>query len=170
MSYMTSSTKDGGELKAIVVRPDFGKRIEPQSIEISAENGVHGDRWKEHCWIFTDEGKSHPDVQICMINARVIEVIAQTRENWALAGDNLIVDMDFSPENLPVGTRLKLGSAIIEITGTPHLGCAKFIERYGRDACIFVNTGIGKKQRLRGVYARVIQDGTVSVGDRMSKL
>jgi len=78
--------------------------------------------------------------------------------------------MDLSPGNAPPGTRLAIGSAVIEITDTPHNGCASFIARYGRDACVFVNTGEGKRLRLRGIYARVVRDGRVSTGDRVTTI
>jgi len=109
-------------------------------------------------------------VQICLMSARCIELIAQDRANWQLAGDNLFIDMDLTPDNLPPGTRIGIGSAEMVITDTPHNGCSAFIERYGRDACLFVNTGEGKRLRLRGIYARVTRDGQVSVGDRVVKL
>lgn len=118
----------------------------------------------------TDDGKPHPDVQICIMNSRCISLIARKRDNWPPAGDNLFIDLDLSPENLPAGQRLAVGSAIIEVTDVPHAGCAKFIERYGRDACVFVNTGEGKKLRLRGIYAKVVRDGVVTVADRVTKL
>jgi MOSC domain-containing protein YiiM len=104
------------------------------------------------------------------MSARAIALVARDRENWPPAGDNLFIDMDLSPTNTPPGQRLEIGSAIIEITPVPHNGCAKFIARYGRDACVFVNTGEGKRLRLRGIYARVVQDGQISVGDRVRKL
>ncbi|MEM7294094.1 MAG: MOSC domain-containing protein, partial [Pseudomonadota bacterium] len=110
------------------------------------------------------------DVQICMMNARCIALIAQSRENWAPAGDNLFLDLDLTPENLPVGQRLKVGSAVIEITAEPHLGCGSFARRYGAEAVSFVNDDRGRSLRLRGVYARVIVNGVVSVGDEVSKV
>ncbi|MGZ0189755.1 MAG: MOSC domain-containing protein, partial [Alphaproteobacteria bacterium] len=122
------------------------------------------------CWKSTEDGKPHPDVQICIMNSRCINHIAGSRENWAPAGDNLFVDMDISPDNMPPGTRVSLGSVILEITDTPHNGCAKFVERYGREATVFVNTGEGKRLRLRGIYGRVVQDGAVSVGDVITKI
>ena len=111
----------------------------------------------------------HPDVQICIMNARCIALIAQERGNWAPAGDNLFIDLDLTPANTPPGTRLAIGTAVLEITDTPHNGCDSFIRRYGRDACLFVNTGEGKRLRLRGIYGRVVQDGRVSVGDAVRK-
>ena len=104
------------------------------------------------------------------MNARCIALIAQGRERWPLAGDNLLIDIDLTPGNMPPGTRLAIGSAVIEITDTPHTGCASFAERYGHDATVFVNTGEGKKLHLRGIYARVVQDGRVTAGDRVVKL
>jgi MOSC domain-containing protein YiiM len=161
---------DEGVLRAIVVRPSSGERRELATCEISLAGGVHGDHWAQGCWMSTDDGRPHPDVQICIMSARCIALIAQDRANWPPAGDNLFIDMDLSSGNLSPGQRLAIGSAVIEITPVPHNGCAKFVERYGRDACVFVNTGEGKRLRLRGIYARVVQDGRVSVGDRVRKL
>jgi MOSC domain-containing protein YiiM len=165
-----ASPKDQGTLRAIVIRPTKGERRDLETCEISLELGTHGDQWAKGCWKSTEEGKPHPDVQICMMNSRCIRLIAQERSNWPPAGDNLLIDMDLSPANTPPGTRLSIGTAVIEITGIPHNGCAAFIERYGRDACVFVNTGEGKRLRLRGIYGCVVKDGLVSVGDKVGKL
>jgi MOSC domain-containing protein YiiM len=104
------------------------------------------------------------------MNARVIALVAQDPERWALAGDQLYIDMDLSPENLPPGTRLKIGSAIIEVTPPPHTGCKKFVARFGRDAMLFVNTGAGKQLNLRGINARVVRAGTVRTNDIAEQL
>jgi MOSC domain-containing protein YiiM len=165
-----AAPREAGRLEAIVVRPGQGQRLDLPSARISLAGGVEGDHWAKGCWKSTEDGRPHPDVQICIMNARCIGLIAQERTNWAPAGDNLMIDMDLSPDSTPPGTRLAIGSAVIEITDTPHNGCAAFIERYGRDACVFVNTGDGKRLRLRGIYARVVQDGTVTVGDRVERL
>ena len=95
------------------------------------DGGVHGDHWVKGCWKSTEGGKPHPDVQICIMNARCIQLIAQERPNWPPAGDNLFIDMDLSPDNTPPGTRLGIGTAVIEITAIPHNGCASFAARYG---------------------------------------
>lgn len=170
LSEILSSPKREGKLEGIVARPGHGERLELTTSEISLEGGLHGDYWAKGCWKTTEDGKPHPDVQICIMNARCIALIAQERDNWAPAGDNLFIDLDLSPDNLPPGQRLAIGTAILEITAVPHLGCASFIKRYGKDACVFVNSRIGKSHSLRGVYARVAQDGVVTVGDSITKV
>jgi len=170
LPHILASPKDNGEIKAIVVRPGSGQRNDVASCEVSLEGGVHGDHWAKGCWKSTEDGKPHPDVQICIMNARCIELIAGERSNWPPAGDNLFIDMDLTPENLPPGQRITIGNALMEITDTPHKGCAAFIERYGRDACVFVNVGDGDKYKLRGIYARVVEPGTISVGDTVRKV
>lgn len=170
LAVILDSPKDEGRLEGIVIRPEKGARQELDGVEISLEGGVHGDHWAKGCWKSTEDGRPHPDVQICIMNARCIAAIAESRERWALAGDNLFVDLDLSPDNLPPGQRLAVGSAVIEITGTPHLGCSSFIERYGKDACVFVNSAAGRRHKLRGIYARVVQDGRIAVGDTLTKV
>ncbi len=165
-----AAPNDGGRIEAIVVRPGPGQRRPVARAALSRAGGVAGDHWAKGCWLSTEDGAPHPDVQICMMSARCIRAIAGEPENWPAAGDNLFIDMDLSPDNLPPGTRVAMGSAELVITEVPHNGCQGFIDRFGRDACVFVNTGPGKALRLRGIYGRVVRDGTVSVGDRVTKL
>lgn len=104
------------------------------------------------------------------MNARVSDAVAVTRDRWQLAGDQIYVDMDISHENLPAGTRLQVGDAVIEISETPHTGCAKFASRFGKDALRFANVGLGKDHRFRGVNASIVEPGTFRVGDKITKL
>ncbi len=159
-----------GVLRAIVIRPEQGERRDIESCEISLAGGVHGDSWAKGCWKTTEDGCPHPDVQICIMNSRCIALVAHERSNWPPAGDNLFIDMDLTSTNMPPGERLAIGTAVVEITDTPHNGCGSFARRYGHDARRFVNTEEGKRQRLRGIYARVVQDGRVTVGDQVIKV
>ena len=109
-------------------------------------------------------------MQLNIMNVRAISIIAQSRDRWPLAGDQLFIDLDLSAGNLPPGARLALGSAVIEITAEPHLGCHKFAARFGADAVRFVNSPIGKELHLRGINAKVVQTGLIRVGDRTKKL
>jgi MOSC domain-containing protein YiiM len=109
-------------------------------------------------------------MQLNIMNSRVIALVAQDRGRWQLAGDQLFVDMDLSTDNVPPGTRLMLGSAIIEVTAQPHTGCNKFVTRFGLDAGKFVNSPVGRQLHLRGVNARVVQRGTIRIGDVTKKM
>lgn len=170
LADVLAAPKDNGTVDLIVVRPEKGQRQTQDSVAMSLAGGVAGDHWVKGCWKSLEGGTPDPDVQICIMNSRMIRAIAGGSEKWAPAGDNLFIDMDLSPENCPPGTRLALGSVELEITAEPHNGCQNFINRYGRDACVFVNTGQGSELRLRGIYGRVIRDGTVSVGDTVRKI
>lgn len=164
------SPADDGTVAMIVVRPDRDLRELPHAIEISPESGLAGDRWVRHCTRKLPDGRLNPDTQVTLMNSRAAALIAGPEDRWPLAGDNLVVDLDLSMANLPVGQRLRLGDAIIEISPEPHTGCAKFSKRFGPDALAFVNSPEGKQLRLRGVNALVIEAGWVRTGDRIAKL
>ncbi|MCH2211065.1 MAG: hypothetical protein MK110_07170 [Fuerstiella sp.] len=170
LSEIRRSPANHGVLQAIVIRPASDDRTSLTECEISPELGVHGDNWAEGCWMSLPDGRPHPDVQVAIMNSRAIELIAQGREHWPLAGDNLYVDLDLGRGNLRPGQQLSVGSAVLEVTEVPHNGCRKFSQRFGDDAVSFVNSEPGKEQRLRGVYARVLQAGTVQVGNVIRKM
>ncbi len=161
---------DDGILAAIVIRPKTNQRTSLQQCHVSPELGAHGDHWAKGCWKSLPDGRPHPDVQIAIMNARAIALIAQSNDLWPLAGDNLFVDLDLSGENLSAGQRLAIGSAVLEVTGVPHNGCKKFARRFGEDAVKFVNSREGKQLHLRGIYAKVVQAGVVTSGDGIKKL
>src|SRR5439155_3630812 len=127
--------------------------------------GLVGDCWLERGSRASEDGSAHPEMQLTIMSARAVALIARTRERWPLAGDQLYVDLDLSADNLPPGTLLRVGAATIEITEKPHTGCGKFVRRFGVDAMRFVNTHVGRELNLRGIYARVVSPGTVRIGD-----
>lgn len=170
LAHILASPSDEGVLHGIVTRPEKGQRVELDACTLSGKTGVERDHWAKGCWMSTDDGEPHPDVQVSLMNTRCLGLIARERDRWPLAGDNLLVDFNLSPENAPPGQRLAVGSAIIEISDVPHMACASFIERYGRDAGVFVNTGDGRTHMLRGRLGRIVQDGRVSVGDKIIKI
>lgn len=159
-----NSPKDGGTVEMLIVRPAEEARITPERAEVSAELGMHGDHWS------TGKYRDEIDIQIAIMNSRVLDLVSGGRERWSLAGDNIVADLDLSRANLTPGQKLEAGSAVLEITETPHNGCKKFASRFGAVALRFVNLGAGKDLRLRGIYARVMQPGTISVGDQIQKL
>jgi hypothetical protein len=151
-----------GTLELIVRRPFEGEREVLEEGTLDLKDGLCGDRWSR--------GSANPETQLTLMNARVIALVARDPDRWALAGDQLYVDFDLSPENLPPGTRLGLGSAVIEVTAEPHTGCKKFTGRFGSAAIRFVNSRDGRALRLRGMHARVVEPGTVRRGDTIRKL
>lgn len=169
LPFIREAPRDAGELSMIVRRPAVGEREELDSGELDVAEGLRGDNWRVRGSSRTEDGSAHPDMQLNIMATRVLALLAGERERWRLAGDQLIIDMDFSPANLPPGTRLTIGDAIIEITSQPHTGCAKFVQRFGRDAAKFVNSPLGRDLRLRGLCARVVRAGTIRRGDVVRK-
>jgi hypothetical protein len=164
------SPKDGGVLEMIVRRPQVGEREILDEGQLDLSDGLVGDSWKIRSSKRTADGSPHPDMQLNLINARLVALVAQDRGRWHLAGDQLYVDLDLSAGNLPPGTRLAIGTAVIEVTAEPHTGCSKFVERFGADAMQFVNSSERRDLHLRGINARVVHPGVLRVGDTVSKL
>jgi hypothetical protein len=170
LERICQSPKDAGVLELIVRRPDIGEREVLQQAELHVELGLVGDTWKVRGSSRTPDGASHPEMQLNIMNSRVIALLARERERWPLAGDQLFADLDLSVDNLPPGTRLAIGSAVIEVTPVPHTGCKKFLARFGIDAVKFVNSPTGRRMNLRGVNAKVVEPGVIRVGDIAQKI
>lgn len=156
-----------GKVELIVCRPVPNQRSILNVAELNTENGLVGDCWKTKGH---KKGPANPDMQINIMNSRATAAIEKDKERWPLAGDQFYVDFDISKENLPAGTRIKLGTAILEVTAEPHLGCAKFSERFGKDAVMWVNSDEGKALNLRGINAKIIEAGEVQTGDTIVKM
>jgi hypothetical protein len=163
LEHIRQSPKDKGALMCIFVRPEVDRRVALQKCEMSVEQGVHGDMWLR-------KGTPNIEAQIMLINTRAIALLARTPDRWGLAGDQLYVDLDLSEDNLPVGQRIAVGTAILEVTSKPHKGCTKFAQRFGKEALAFVNAAEGWQLHMRGICARVVQSGTAKVGDRVVKI
>ena len=164
------SPENGGVLEMIVRRPQIGEREILDEGALDLAQGLVGDSWKLRSSRRTADGTPHPDRQLNLMNSRVVALLSQDKSRWHLAGDQLFVDFDLSERNVPAGTRLAIGSAILEVTAEPHTGCSKFVERFGLDATKFVNSSERKALNLRGVNARVVRPGAVRVGDTVSRL
>jgi MOSC domain-containing protein YiiM len=167
LSRLPDGPADRGRVELVVRRPREGERELLDSAELDLVDGIVGDRWST--------GRSHgrppnPETQLTLMSTRAAELVAGTRERWPLAGDQLFVDLDISEANLQPGTRLAVGTAVVEVTPPPHTGCKKFVQRFGTDAMLFVNSPDGRALRLRGMNARVVEPGIVRPGDEIRKL
>lgn len=165
------SPADDGRLDLLVRRPELGEREILGVGELTLEQGLAGDTWDRRPSRRTPDGGPHPDMQLNIINARLSSLLGGGDDGLrALVGDQLHVDLDLSEDNLPAGTRLAIGDAVVEVTDQPHTGCAKFAARFGAEALRFVNVGVGKELRLRGINAKVVTPGTIRPGDPVRKL
>ncbi len=166
LDHVRAAPADTGRVELVVRRPAEGERELLDAGELDLEGGLAGDRWS-----LGKRGRpANADTQLTLMSARAADLVAGTRERWPLAGDQLYVDIDLSEANLPSGTRLAVGAAVVEITPPPHTGCKKFVERFGKEAMLFVNSPEGRALRLRGVNARVVTAGAVRPGDEIRKL
>ena len=170
LDHVRASPADRGTLELIVQRPTVDERVVLAEGELNQAEGLAGDSWRHRSSSRTEDGSAHPDMQLNIMNARILELIAGSRDRMPLAGDQLIVDLDLSESNLPAWTRLAIGDAVIEITDQPHTGCAKFSARFGTEAHRFVNSEVGRELHLRGINARVVTAGTIRQGDTITKL
>ena len=171
LEHVRAAPREIGTVELVVRRPAEGEREVLDAGELDLAEGLVGDTWKRRRTRTTPDGSPNPDMQLNVMSARVVDLVAGgDRERWALAGDQLYLDLDLSEQNLPAGTRLAVGGAVIEVTPQPHTGCAKFMQRFGVDAHKFVNAKEHRPLRLRGLCARVVEPGTVRPGDPVRKL
>ena len=164
------SPKDQGVLDLIVSRPEEDAREVMELADLNVEIGLVGDTWQDRPSIRSGDGKAHPDMQITLMNSRVANLVAQSKDRWPLAGDQLYADLDLSKANVPPGTRISIGEAILEATNQPHTGCHKFAARFGVDALKLTNTPTGRELQLRGINLKVVQGGEIRPGDAVKKL
>lgn len=169
LAGVLASPRDNGTLEMIVQRPEVDERNVVERGKLDTELGLIGDNWLARGSSRTADGRGHPEMQLNVMNWRFARLIAGGLERVPRAGDQLYVDLYLGGENLPPGTRLSIGSAVIEVTAVPHLGCKKFVDRFGIEAMKFANSEAGRKHNLRGINARVIVNGDVSVKDVVRK-
>jgi MOSC domain-containing protein YiiM len=165
LGQIRESPHDDGRVVLIVRRPAVGERDLPAEAVLDQAAGLDGDNWLARGSSSTPDGSAHPDKQITVMNARVAELVAGGTERMPLCGDQLYVDLDLSVDNLPAGSLLAVGPVVLRVSEAPHLGCAKFVERFGAEAMRFVNSRLGRQLRLRGMNTRIVVPGTVRIGD-----
>jgi MOSC domain-containing protein YiiM len=170
LDHIREAPADSGIVELIARRPAVDEREVLIEARLNTHDGLEGDTWRARGSSRTPDGAANLEAQLTLMNARAAAAIAGERERWALAGDQIYVDLDLSRTNLPPGSRVQIGSAVIEFSEAPHTGCAKFSARFGNDALRFVNSPTGRELRLRGANCRVVVAGTVRTGDAIKKL
>ena len=172
LDRVRAAPADAGTLKLVVRRPAIEERELLEIATLDLRVGLVGDIWATRPTSTTADRRPNPEAQLTVMNARAAALFAGSDdvEAWAQAGDQLYVDLDISQANLPAGARLAIGDAVLEVSSDPHLGCGKFLRRFGVDAGKLVNSEQGRALRLRGLNARVIEPGEVRVGDLARKL
>jgi MOSC domain-containing protein len=170
LDTIRQAPRDHGVLKMIVRRPAVDEREVVDEAALNLSDGLVGDSWKMRGSNHTADKSASLNAQITIMNARATALLAQDEKRWPLAGDQLYVDFDLSDDNLPPGSRLAIGSAVIEVSTQPHSGCNKFSARFGVEAMKFVNSPEGKRLHLRGINTKVIQAGFIHVGDEVRKI
>jgi hypothetical protein len=170
MDRVIAAPADAGVVRLIVRRPGAGQREMLDEGTLDTEVGLVGDDWVNRPGMGSD--RPSPYAQLTLMNARYAELIAGDPgpESWAQAGDQLYVDLDLSQENLPAGSRLAVGTAIVALQAEPHTGCAAFRARFGSDALRLANSERGRSLRLRGANTVVVRSGVVRTGDIARKL
>jgi len=169
LGRIRDSPKDGGRVVLVVCRPAVGERDLPAEAVLDRAAGLAGDNWLARGSASTPDGSADPQRQVTVMNARAAELVAGGTDRMPLAGDQLYLDLDLSVDNLPAGSLLAVGQAVLRVSEAPHLGCAKFVERFGAEAMRFVNSRVGRQLRLRGMNASVAVPGIVRLGDLAAK-
>jgi MOSC domain-containing protein len=170
LDHIRESPADHGTVELIARRPEVDEREVLTEALLDLHEGLIGDTWRARGSSRTADGGPSLDAQLTLMNARAAAAVAGERDRWPLAGDQLYVDFDLSRTNVPPGSRVQIGSAVIEFSEPPHTGCAKFSARFGVDALKFVNSEVGRELRLRGANCRVVVAGIVRPGDAIKKL
>jgi MOSC domain-containing protein YiiM len=168
LEHLRSSPKDNGHVQLIVRRPAENEREVVEEARLDLTDGLVGDTWNVR-GSKSNGGLPDPERQLTLMNARAASLVAGTADHGGLPGDQVYVDFDLGYENIPPGTRLQLGDAVVEVSEAPHTGCAKFAARFGKDALRFVNSEVGRELNLRGINAKVVVAGTVRAGDTVRK-
>jgi hypothetical protein len=163
--YVLQSPGDSGVLELIVRRPRHDQREVLESAELSLPHGLIGDLWS-----VGKDASSSRAAQVTLTNSRLVHLLAGDKKNWSLAGDQLYVDFDLAEANLPPGTHLAIGTAVLEVSAKPHTGCRKYMARFGPDALQFISAPERKSLNLRGINCSVVKGGIIHVGDLVRKI
>lgn len=165
-----AAPRTDGPVRLLCARPAPNQRSFPDRLTLTRATGVIGDFEASRPWLVLPDGSPDPRNQVSLLPARVLDLVWRDRDPRHHPGDNIVVDLDLGHANLPTGTLLQAGTAVLRVSDEPNDGCAKWKVRCGRDAYAWVRDARHRALRLRGLYCSVEQDGEVALGDRITKL
>lgn len=167
LDHIRAAPRDNAPIDTLCFRPDRNERTFPDELTLTVDQGIPGERWLKSPWLTLPDGSPDPRIQVSILPRRVLDAVWLDRDTTPHPGDTMVVDIETSFESLPPGTRLRAGTAVIEVTDAYNDGCVKWRARYGDDAKDWLVTPDNYDLRLRGILCRIVQDGVVRVGDRL---
>jgi hypothetical protein len=170
LDHILAAPNNGATIGQLCFRPDFGLRTFPDALDMTVDQGIIGERWAKRPWLTLPNGEPDPRIQVSIFSKRVMDLCWRDPANTVHPGDPIIVDMNLSVANLPTGTRLQAGSAILEVSDKFNTACIKWRDRYGDDSLRWINRRDNRDFRLRGILCKIVRDGTVKVGDQLVKI
>lgn len=170
LPHILAAPKDAAPIELLCFRSGYGERLFPLSLTLTPEQGIPGERWLQAPWMRLPDGTPDPRIQVSILSRRVLDLVWRNRRHVPHPGDTMIVDLDLTEENLPAGTRLQAGSAVLEVSDLFNDACAKWKVRYGRESYDWINRPENRRLRLRGILCRIVEGGEVRKGDPLTKL
>lgn len=167
--HVLKAPKDNAPIEMLCRRPGYGEREIVDTLTLTIDEGIPGERWKTSPWMRLPDGGPDPRIQVSILPTRVMDAVWLDRTTQPHPGDPIVADIDCSYANLPVGSRIQAGTAILEISDVFNDGCIKWKKRYGTAAKDWITDRENVHLRLRGLLCKVIQNGTVTTGDRLKK-
>ncbi|WP_323780533.1 hypothetical protein [Thalassovita sp.] len=170
MDHIRAAPRDDAPIEMLCRRPGYGKRDFLPELTLTVDQGIPGDRWTTSPWMKLADGSPDPRIQVSILPSRVLNAVWLDRDTQPHPGDPIIADLDCSYANLPVGSRVQAGTAVLEVSDVFNDACVKWKARYGAAAKDWITERENVHLRLRGLLCRIVQDGVVTLEDRLRKL
>ena len=170
LPHIAAAPKTDAPIAVLCFRPGLNQRLFPSSLTLTRAEGIPGERWLTMPWLRLDDGSPDPRIQVSILPQRVLDLMWRDRTATAHPGDTIVADLDCGIANLPEGTLIQTGSAVLQVSGIFNEGCIKWKARFGADARAFIDAPGHPDLRLRGVLCAVVQDGVVALTDHLQVL
>ncbi|WP_062763020.1 hypothetical protein [Falsirhodobacter sp. alg1] len=169
LPHVLAAPKDNTPVTMLCFRPATGERDFRDHLRLTRAEGIPGERWLTRPWMRLPDGSPHPAIQVSILPKRVLDLV-WTDHSVPHPGDPIIADLDTSLANLPTGSLIRVGTAVLRVSGEFNDACVKWKVRYGKDAKDWITAPGHPELRLRGILCSVEEDGDVHLGDLIVKL